>query len=215
MVQLQRGKFISIEGSEGAGKSTALQFIKEYLQQHYPALDCLFTHEPGGTILAEEMRRVLLYSNSQEKMTPTAELLLMFASRAQHMTYCIHPALEQGRWVISDRFVDASYAYQGDGRGIDAAYITWLDHWVVGSLYPDLTLLLDISPEIGMKRAYSRSKLKDRIEQEEIEFFKRVRNGYLKLAQQNSKRIKVIDASQSLSVVHTQIQHYLDGFLKR
>jgi dTMP kinase len=207
------GKFISIEGSEGAGKSTALQFVQYYLVQ--AKLEVVLTREPGGTLLAEEIRQLLLHSKNTEEMAPEAELLLVFASRAQHIRQCILPALRAGKWVVSDRFIDASYAYQGDGRGIDKQYIALLDKWIVSSVYPDLTLLLDVSPELGARRAKSRDRQPDRIELASIDFFLRVRHGYLQRAQCNPERIKVIDATQPVSVVQEQIQCVLDRFLQR
>lgn len=207
------GKFISIEGSEGAGKSTALQFIKDYLIK--ANIDVVWTREPGGTDMAEEIRRLVLHPMSFEEVAPETELLLMFAARAQHMKKNILPALSAGKWVASDRFIDASYAYQGGGRGLDLNYITMLDKWIVGSTYPDLTLLLDITPEKGFERAEKRGTDKDRIEQEKLDFFVRVREAYLERAKQDPQRIKIIDASVPLFAVQSQIRDALDAFIKR
>src|SRR5580658_4876444 len=134
---MPRGKLISIEGTEGAGKSTALQFIKQYLSK--ASIDIAWTREPGGTEIAEEIRKLILHPMSSETIEPETELLLMFAARAQHMKYYILPALYAGKWIVTDRFIDASYAYQGGGRGIDMHYIAMLDQWIVGATYPDLT----------------------------------------------------------------------------
>jgi dTMP kinase len=207
------GKFISIEGSEGAGKSSILAFVQHYLKQ--AKREVVLTREPGGTPLAEEIRQVLLQPNSTEKMTSETELLLVFAARAQHIQQCIVPALQAGKWVVSDRFIDASYAYQGGGRGVDKQYITWLDQWVVGQVYPDLTLLLDLPPHVGTERAKSRSIQPDRIEQESMDFFLRVRDSYLQRAKEAPQRIKKIDASQPVTLVQEQIQHILDTFLHK
>lgn len=206
------GKFITIEGTEGAGKSTALQFIKEYLLK--ANIDVVWTREPGGTEFAEEIRRLILHPMSDEIVEPETELLLMFAGRAQHMKINILPALQSGKWVASDRFIDASYAYQGGGRGIEMHYIEMLDQWIVGNHYPQLTILLDIDPDIGFERAEKRGTDKDRIEQEKMEFFYRVRHAYLQRAKANPDRIKVVDANVPLYGVENQIRDILDQFMK-
>lgn len=210
---MSQGKLISIEGTEGAGKSTALQFIKQYLLD--ANIDVVWTREPGGTEFAEEIRKLILNPGQFEDVAPETELLLMFAARAQHLNKLILPALNEGRWVASDRFIDASYAYQGGGRGIDMKYITMLDQWIVNSTYPSLTLLLDIAPQQGFERAEKRGTQKDRIEQEAIDFFIRVREVYLQRAKQDPERIKVIDASVPLYAVESQIRDALDAFIKR
>lgn len=210
---MPRGKLISIEGTEGAGKSTALQFIKQYLME--ANIDVVWTREPGGSEVAEEIRRLVLHPMSYEEITAETELLLMFAARAQHMKTTILPALNAGKWVATDRFIDASYAYQGGGRGIDINYISLLDKWIVNTCYPDLTLLLDIVPEIGFERAEKRGTDKDRIEQEKMDFFARVRGAYLARAKQEAQRIKIIDASVPLFAVQSQIREVLDAFLTR
>jgi dTMP kinase len=208
-----RGKFITIEGTEGAGKSTALHHIQTYLAKTNN--DILLTREPGGTELAEEIRKVLLHPASTETMAPETELLLMFAGRAQHISQCILPALKAGKWLVSDRYIDASYAYQGGGRGIDSHQIETLDNLIVGNLYPDLTLLLDVPADLGLARTETRGSQKDRIEQERIDFFIRVRNVYLARAKQDPNRIKIIDASQSLPLVQDQMSRVLDAFMAR
>src|SRR3990167_2001026 len=206
------GKFITIEGTEGAGKSTAVQFIKNHLQQSN--INVIWTREPGGTELAEHIRNLLLHPMSYEEMEPETELLLMFAARAQHMKKRIVPALTAGQWVASDRFLDASYAYKGGGRKIDSKYIKLLDQWIVGDVYPDLTLLLDIDPQKGFERAEKRGTDKDRIEQEKMDFFIRVRQAYLVRAKQDPKRIKLIDAGQPLFMVEDQMRSILNEFIE-
>ena len=208
---MARGKFISIEGTEGAGKSTALNFIKKYLTD--ANIDVVWTREPGGTELAEQIRNLLLHPLTYEQMTSETELLLMFAARAQHLQTCILPALNADKWVVSDRFIDASYAYQGGGRGLDNKHIAMLDEWIVKDAYPDLTLLLDITPEQGFARAEKRGTDKDRIEQEKMDFFASVRHHYLERAKQDPARIKIIDASQPLFAVENQIRNALDAFI--
>ncbi len=205
-----KGRFITIEGIEGAGKSTALTYLKKYFSE--ANIDVVWTREPGGTLLAEEMRALILHSNVNEVMTSDSELLLMFAGRAQHLHHKILPALTAGKWVVSDRFVDASYAYQGGGRKMDKQKIAILDEWIVGAHYPDLTLLLDISPEQGFERAAHRGGEKDRIEQEKMDFFHRVRQVYLDRAKESPQRIKVVDASVSLALVEQQLHDALNIF---
>ena len=200
---MSQTKFISIEGGEGAGKSTVMQFIQAHLKQ--AGIKSVLTREPGGTKLAEQIRNLLLHPDINEKVEPETEVLLMFAARAQHLHQFILPKLAAGEWVISDRFVDASYAYQVGGRKLDIQFVAALDHHVVGKVYPDLTLLLDIDPEIGFERTVKRGNGKDRIEQEKIDFFKRVRDMYLLRAKANPARIKVIDASRSVSEVEQQV----------
>jgi dTMP kinase len=207
MQQPQRGVFISLEGGEGVGKSTAVKFIQNYLQQ--ANIDFITTREPGGTPVAEQMRQLLLNPNIAETITPDTELLLMFASRSQHLANLIKPALLDGKWVICDRFVDASYAYQGGGRGFDVEQIAWLDNWIVGNVQPQITILLDASPQVGMTRTKNRAS-HDRIEQEKIDFFERVRAAYLARAQAAPTRFKVLDASKPLAVVQGEIKNILD-----
>lgn len=206
------GKFLSIEGTEGAGKSTAMQFIRDYLIKKN--IDAVWTREPGGTDVAEEIRHLVLHPRAAEKIEAETELLLMFAGRVQHLKTKILPALNAGKWVVTDRFVDASYAYQGGGRGMDLQRIRLLDEWIVGKHYPDLTLLLDISPEQGFERTEKRGGGRDRIEQEKLNFFVRVRETYLQRAKQDPQRIKMIDASKSLPEVEEQVRDVLDGFIR-
>ncbi|MEH6589647.1 MAG: dTMP kinase [Halioglobus sp.] len=196
-----RGLFITVEGGEGVGKSTNIHYLEENLARQ--GVELVLTREPGGTPMAENIRQLLLQV-SDEPLTETAELLLMFAARAQHIQQLIEPALAAGKWVLCDRFTDATYAYQSGGRGIDANKVRQLERLVQGELRPDYTLLLDAPVDIGMARAGERGEL-DRFELEEIEFFKRVRNTYLKLAQESSGRYRVIDASGSLDEVQVQL----------
>lgn len=209
---MSKGRFITLEGVEGAGKSTAMRFIQ--LRLNESNIDTLITREPGGTPIAEEIRNVLLHTKADEKMFPQTELLLMFASREQHIKQCIEPALTSGRWVVSDRYVDASYAYQGAARGVNLAFIKALDEEIVGSLYPELTFLLDLPAELGLERAAQRNPTKDRIESEKIEFFEKVRQGYLDRAKEDPKRFVIIDASKNIDEVSLQMQLALDSFLK-
>jgi dTMP kinase len=203
-----RGKFITIEGTEGVGKTTNIQFIKDWLDAKN--LPFLSTREPGGTPLAEQIRELLL-APRDELVCDTAELLLMFAGRAQHLNQVIEPSLAEGAWVLCDRFTDATYAYQGAGRNMREDLISELELIVQGSLRPDLTLILDIPVEIGLKRASERSE-PDRFEQEKTEFFQRVRKAYLDIARQYSDRCVVVDASQSLEAVQREISIALEAF---
>jgi dTMP kinase len=205
----KKALFLSLEGSEGAGKSTSLKFIKQWFDIN--GIELVVTREPGGTPFAEEIRNLLL-ANREEKVVSDAELLLMYASRAQHCQKFIIPHLENGQNVISDRFNDASFAYQGYGRGLDIERLTELDHWVLGDFKPDLTLFLDISVELGLKRAGDRSK-PDRFEVEKISFFDNVRKGYLERAKNEPERIKVIDASGSIDQVQTRIAAVLEAVI--
>jgi dTMP kinase len=201
------GVFITLEGSEGTGKSTALKFIQDYLIQ--AKKEYIITREPGGTPIAEQIRQVLLTPDAGEAMMPETELLLMFACRVQHIQHVILPALKDGKWVICDRFIDASFAYQGGGRGVDETRIAWLENWLVSTLRPDLTLLLDAPVSVGLERAKHRGA-QDRIEQEKIDFFERVRAGYLNRMKQDKNRFRLIDATQSLDQVQVAIKKILD-----
>ena len=203
-------KFITVEGTEGVGKTTNINFIKSWLRQN--EIKFVATREPGGTPLAEEIRDLLLKPRD-ELVVSSAELLLMFAGRAQHLNKVILPALQADTWVLCDRFTDATYAYQGFGRQMSSELIVQLENIVQGDIRPDLTLLLDIPVEIGLERANDRSD-PDRFEQEQQDFFNRVRAGYLSLANENSDRYVVIDASQELQGVQTDIALALDTFYK-
>lgn len=197
-----RGRFITLEGIEGAGKSTQSALIAELLRKR--DLSVLTTREPGGSHLAERLRAVLL-DPAHHGMTKMAELLLMFAARAEHVERTIRPALDVGTWVISDRFTDATYAYQGGGRGVEQASIAILESLVQRELRPDLVMLFDLPPELGLERARSRSGHADRFEQEALQFFRAARQVYLERAEADPGRYRIIDASRSLSEVTEQV----------
>ena len=197
----QRGLFITVEGGEGVGKSTNMAYLENCLRDS--GIDLLVTREPGGTALGEELRQLLLQVREQS-VSATAELLLIFAARAQHLEALIEPALASGRWALCDRFTDATYAYQSGGRGIAAATVRSLEKLVQGGLRPDCTLLLDAPVDVGMARARGRGE-RDRFEREEMDFFERVRATYLRLAEDGEGRYRVIDASQPLEGVQQQI----------
>lgn len=207
---MTRGKFITLEGGEGVGKSTNLHFIQDHLLQHH--ISVLVTREPGGTVLAEKIRKLLLDTNS-EPISEQAELLLMFAARSQHIKQVIEPALTHGSWVLCDRFTDATYAYQGGGRKMSISAIEWLENLVQGSLRPDLTLLLDAPVEVGMARAKTRGQF-DRFEAEKICFFEQVRRAYLVQAELHPERIKLIKANQPLADVQRAIIDVLRPLLR-
>ncbi len=204
-----QGKFITLEGGEGVGKSTNLTFIKEYLEG--AGKEIIVTREPGGTGIGEEIRNLLL-EHRKESMSESVELLLMFASRAQHLQQLILPALKQGKWVLCDRFTDATYAYQGGGRGLKAGSIKILEDFVQKGVKPDCTFLLDAPIEIGLHRASQRGEL-DRFESEEKRFFQRVREAYLERARAEQERFQVIDASQPLAMVQQAIAMNLKRLL--
>ncbi len=200
-MSLPRGKFITLEGTEGVGKTTNLAFIQQWLEQKNIPLTV--TREPGGTPLAEELREMLLQKR-EEPVDHSAELLMVFAARAQHLNQVIKPALEKGEWVLCDRFTDATFAYQGAGRGLSLTTIEALENLVQGSLRPDLTIVLDIDVETGLARASNRAAL-DRFESEEVEFFHRVRSGYQARVAQAPDRYRVVDAGQSLEGVQSDL----------
>ncbi|MBD3610383.1 MAG: dTMP kinase [Gammaproteobacteria bacterium] len=204
-----RGRFITLEGGEGAGKTSNLQFIQQFLEN--AGIDLVVTREPGGTELGEAIRELLL-DHRNTSMLDDTELLLMFAARSQHINQLITPALNEGKWVLCDRFTDASYAYQGGGRGVDQSRIQQLEQWVQGDLRPDLTLLLDLPVEQGLERASARSE-PDRFEREKTEFFLRVREAYLERVRADEARYRIIDASQPLPEVHQQLNQTLENVL--
>jgi len=203
------GKFITIEGIEGAGKTTCIQVVTEVTERQ--GISAIHTREPGGTDLGEDLRNLLL-GHKHTGMSDDAELLMMFAARAQHIAQKIQPALDVGKWVLCDRFTDATYAYQGYGRGIPLEKIASLENWVQGALRPDLTLLMDLPVEVGMERAGKRSA-PDRFESEAWDFFERIRKGYLSIAAEQPSRVKVIDASQDLANVQAQIRAAMEAFV--
>ena len=208
---MSRGQFITVEGSEGVGKSTNINHILQRLED--AEIEVVQTREPGGTPLGEEVRELLL-DHRHTGMSEDAELMLMFAARAEHLAQVIRPALERGAWVLCDRFTDASHAYQGGGRNIDSDRITALEQWVQQGLQPDFTLLLDIEPEVGLERAGKRGAL-DRFEKEEIAFFHRVRQTYLQRAAQFPNRFHVIDAGQPLQQVQQDLDAALTPFIEQ
>ncbi|RKZ93161.1 MAG: dTMP kinase [Gammaproteobacteria bacterium] len=201
-----KGKFITVEGSEGAGKSTNIRYIQDYLKQK--KIPFILTREPGGTPVAEKIRDLLL-DKANTSLCDDAELLLMFAARAQHLNELIIPALKEGKWVISDRFTDASYAYQGGGRGLSWQKIAQLEQWVQGDLRPDATILLDIPVDKGMERVRQRGNT-DRFEQEQLSFFNRIRDTYLKLAKENPERFYIVNTLPAIDVVHHQLHQVMD-----
>ena len=198
---MKRGKFITVEGIEGVGKSTNIEYLSSLIEAHGCRVLC--TREPGGTAMAERIRAMLL-AHGDEPLPDIAELLLFFAARSLHVCNTIRPALEAGTWVLCDRFTDASRAYQGNGRGLPMDRIEALADWVQDDLEPDLTVLLDAPAEIGMERARERGAT-DRLESEQVSFYNRVRDGYLALAAAHPERFRVVDASRPLNDVQHQI----------
>jgi len=203
------GSFITIEGVEGAGKSTCMALAAAEIEKRGKRL--LQTREPGGTELGEDLRELLL-GHRHHGMADDTELLLMFAARAEHIHRRIRPALDAGQWVLCDRFTDATYAYQGAGRGLSLQRIAQLEDWVQGTLRPDLTILMDLPVAIGMERAGRRSA-PDRFESETLEFFERIRRGYLDIARREPARVKVIDASRSLAEVSVGVVQTIGRFI--
>jgi dTMP kinase len=206
---MSRGLFITLEGGEGAGKSTSLAFVRELLEQ--AGREVVVTREPGGTPLGEQIRGLLLHG--RDAMEADSELLLMFAARAEHLAHVIRPALARGACVLCDRFTDASYAYQGGGRGVPEARIRALEDWVQQGLKPDLTLLLDLPVEQGLSRANHRSA-PDRFEREQQAFFERVRAAYLAAAAREPQRLRVIDAARDIPAVQAQLRAALQPMLR-
>jgi len=209
-VSVKSSRFISFEGGEGVGKTTQIERLKRHLVslQH----EVLITREPGGTEIGEATRQVLL-DKTLPGMHQDTELLLMFAARAEHVQTVIYPALANGVWVLSDRFADASHVYQGIGRGVDAERINQLERWTLGDFQPDLTFLLDMPVAAGMKRVHTRGET-DRFETENLDFFQRIRDGYLSRAKEFPERYRIIDAEQDLSVVTASINGALEKWLE-
>ncbi|MEM9397268.1 MAG: dTMP kinase [Pseudomonadota bacterium] len=207
----ERGYFITIEGGEGAGKSTAVELIRTRFHEASIPLTC--TREPGGTALGEQLRELLLTPQSTD-IDPLAELLMMFAARAQHLTKLVRPELDKGHCVLCDRFTDASYAYQGWGRGLGSEPVSVLEKLVQGSLQPDVTILLDVSPATGLARARGRAAL-DRFEQEDVAFYERVRAAYLDRAETQADRYLVVNADQALTTVEAELHRHLDELLEK
>ena len=206
---MTRGLFITLEGGEGAGKSVNLEWCGEYVRAR--GRDAVLTREPGGTPLGERLRALLLHSETP--LATETELILMFAARMQHLKDVIRPALHAGRVVICDRFTDASFAYQGGGRGVPAVRIAALEEWVQQGLTPDRTLLFDLPVEVGLARARKRANA-DRIEREDAAFFARVRATYLARAQAEPQRFRLVDAAQSLEAVRGQLAQHIDEVLR-
>jgi dTMP kinase len=203
------GRFITIEGVEGGGKTTNINFIAKLLKEKGKQI--VLTREPGGTEVSEAIRDILL-SKELPAMHQDTELLLMFAARAEHLQKKILPALAQGKWVLCDRFTDASYAYQGGGRGIAIERIATLERWVQGDFRPDHTFLFDLDAETGLSRAKNRGET-DRFEQEELGFFNRIRAKYLEMATQDSDRYHIINAQHNLAQVQKQVADTLTSIL--
>jgi len=195
-----RGKFITFEGIDGAGKSSHVEWLAGFLRQK--GLVTHVTREPGGTELGEKLRELLLHSS----MHLETETLLMFAARREHLAKVIEPALARGEWVVCDRFSDATYAYQGGGRGLDRAKLQQLEHWVHGHLQPDLTLLFDLPLDVARERIVLASRVLDRFEQERADFHERVRQAYLERAHSSPARIRVIDAQQSIEQIRKLLE---------
>jgi dTMP kinase len=195
-----RGRFISFEGIDGAGKSTQHAWLVDYLRRQGRTV--VATREPGGTPLGEKLRTLLL----AEPMHLETEALLMFAARREHVAQVIEPALARGDWVICDRFVDASFAYQGGGRGLDWEKLQALSDWVLGELQPDLTLIFDAPVEIAQKRLHAATANPDRFEQEQAAFFERVRAAYLRIASENPQRVRLIDATQTPENINKSLE---------
>jgi len=210
---MKKGLFITLEGGEGAGKSTQMAFVQQRLEESLQAVgkSLQVTREPGGTELGEQVRELLL-DHRNTAMDSDTELLLMFAARAQHLAQLIRPTLDAGNWVLCDRFTDATYAYQGGGRGIDMTRIAALEDWVQGELRPNLTLLLDLPVDVGMARAGERGEL-DRFEREQQAFFERVRQTYRDRAAAEPGRYRIIDAAQGIEQVQLQIDAVLAPLL--
>ena len=198
---IKRGQFITLEGIEGAGKSTVLPLIMQALQQL--SIEVLVTREPGGTKIAEQIREVFL-APREEILDPITELLLVFAGRNQHVKRLIEPTLKSGTWVISDRFTDATYAYQGGGRGLSVQKIASVEQLTLGDFHPDHTILLDLPVSIARERILERKSL-DRIEREDLVFFERIRSSYLACAAKFPKRDHIIDATQTVAKIHAEI----------
>ncbi len=207
---MSKARFITLEGTEGAGKSTVARFARDWLAQR--GISACLTREPGGTPLAERVRAIVLEPGG-EPIPPEAETLLMFAARSIHLASLVRPALARGEWVICDRFTDATRAYQGGARGVSSALIEQVAAAVHGDLEPDLTLLLDLPVAEGLRRARSRAEATDRFEQEREGFFERVRQAYLDLARREPRRIRVIDASRPLEAVQREVAAAMEALL--
>jgi len=213
---LTRGLFITIEGPEGAGKTTQARLLYEHLRSRYPAV---YTREPGGTVIGERIRALLL-DVSHTRMSPLTEMLLFAASRAQFVAEVVGPALREGRLLLSERYVDASIAYQGFGRGLDVGQVRRVNEGATRGVMPDLTILLDIDPALGLQRARQTAGKEgrpghcDRLEQESLSFHVRVRAGFLAIAHEEPDRIRVVDGSRAQGVVHDEVVRLVEGLLR-
>jgi len=205
-----RGRFITVEGTDGAGKSTQMDMLIKYLEEK--GIEVVVTREPGGTNISEKLREIILDAENKE-MTDTTEAMLYAASRAQHVEEKIIPALEEGKFVICDRFVDSSVVYQGYARGLDMEMIESINKYAVCGLVPDITLFFDITPEAGIARKKNMHKL-DRIEQEKMDFHYRVYNGYKALCEKYPERIKRINAENDIETVHKDVLEAINEILK-
>ena len=203
------GFFLVLDGIDGAGKSTHLAFIQEFLANE--RIETIYTREPGGTEVGEALRSILL--NKNNTIHADTETLLMFAARAQHLNQLIYPALKQGKWVISDRFTDASYAYQSGGREMPDSRIATIETWVQGDFRPDMTIIFDVPVAVSQERV-AKARQKDRFEQEDPEFFSRVRQAYLRQAAKNPQRYAVVDSNQDKEMVQNHLLHILCTCLK-
>ncbi len=206
-----RGKFITFEGSEGAGKTTQINLLKDYLISK--SIEVVTTREPGGTPLAEELRAIIKHFQGDEKVSDKTELLLMEAARNQHVVNVIEKALNEGKWVICDRFFDSTTAYQGYGRNMDLNFIADLNKFAIDNAMPNLTIYFDLPLEVGFERTkkrYGNQQLFDRFESQKIDFYQRIEEGFKKIAEENSNRVKIIDATASIEEVHQQICRLVD-----
>jgi dTMP kinase len=202
-----RGRFITLEGIDGAGKSSHLRWVARYLRSR--GIRVKVTREPGGTPAGERLRRLVL--GSRHRLHAETETLLMFAARREHLAKVIAPALKRGVWVVCDRFTDATYAYQSGGSGVAWEKIDALERWVHPGLQPDLTILFDVSPAIGRRRT-ARKRKRDRFEREQEAYFKRVRSAYLRRARAKARRIRVLDARESLNQVKKELEKILSSY---
>jgi dTMP kinase len=210
MLTRYSGLFITVEGIDGAGKSTHIPYIESVLRDE--GQQVIKTREPGGSPASDTLRRLLL----EETLSPESELLLMFASRQEHLNHTIRPALAEGRCVLCDRFTDSSYAYQGNGRGIENDLIQTLESWIQKDLQPDLTLLFDIPVSVSVERRKQRhtSNHKDRFEEESIYFYERVRQGYLERVRKHPHRFYVIDASKTIEEIQSKLKEFIHEWLR-
>jgi len=200
-----RGKFITLEGLDGAGKSTHLKWLAAFLEHR--SIPVRVTREPGGTDVGERLRQLLL--DRDQRMHPETETLLMFAARREHLDKVIAPALKEGTWILCDRFTDATFAYQSGGSGVSWARIAALEEWVQDGLQPDITIFFDVSPEVGRQRSARMNKVPDRFEQEKGGFFDRVRQAYLQRAHENPARIHVVDAGGTVDIIQKQLENII------